>query len=200
MAISGVVLLLPFYLELVLGQTLLGVGLLMAVVPLSMTFLQPVSGMLSDRLGTRRVSMVGLLFILAGYLLMAGIAVDTSPLGFVLRMMPVGIGMATFNSPNNSAIMGSVPRARLGVASGTLSMVRTLGQVTGVAVLGAFFSSRLTAYSGGSVNLRVAQPEWIVAALHDQFLLVAALIAAGIVVAALTWRWEVRHAKHYGNV
>ncbi len=106
-------------------------------------------------------------------------------------MLPVSIGMSIFNSPNNSAIMGAVPRARLGIASGILSMVRTLGQVTGIAALVAFFTSRVSHYSGGAA-LNAASPESIVLALHDQFFLVAALILAGIVVSALTWRWEMR--------
>ena len=88
----------------------------MAVVPLSMAFVQPASGALSDRWGTRRVSLFGLVWIMAGYLLMSTIQVDTMPLGFVLRMLPVAIGMAIFNSPNNSAIMGAAPRAAATVA------------------------------------------------------------------------------------
>ena len=194
-AISGIVLLLPFYLELVLGLPLRSVGLLMAVVPLAMAFIQPLSGTLSDRFGTRRVSVLGLVFILFGYLSMAGLRVDGTEWEFALRMLPVAIGMATFNSPNNSAIMGSVPRERLGVASGTLSMVRTLGQVTGIAVLGALFTSRLNYYAGEPVNLRAADPTAIVAAMHDQFLVVALLIFVGLVTALLTWRWERTHAQ-----
>ena len=69
-AISGVVLLLPFYLSLVLELSLLQVGLYMAIVPLVMAVLQPMSGVLSDRLGMRSISTLGLFFILAGYLLM----------------------------------------------------------------------------------------------------------------------------------
>jgi EmrB/QacA subfamily drug resistance transporter len=194
-AISGVVLLLPFYLQLVLNEPLQTVGLLMAVVPLSMAFVQPASGILSDRLGTRQVCIVGLVFILAGYLLMTALRVDGTPLGFVLRMLPVAIGMAIFNSPNNSAIMGSAPKNRLGVASAVLSTVRTLGQVTGIAVLGAFFYSRLAVHSGGAVGLDAASPEAIVAALHDQFWLVSVLITVGIAVSLWTWRWEVQHGR-----
>lgn len=192
-AISGVVLLLPFYLELVLHQPLQAVGLLMAVVPLSMAFVQPASGMLSDRLGTRKVTMVGLCIIFAGYLLMTTLRADGTPLGFVLRMLPVAIGMAIFNSPNNSAIMGSAPKDRLGVASAVLSTVRTLGQVIGISVLGAFFYSRLAAQTGGAIGLDVAPPQAIVAALHDQFWLVSVLIAIAIAMSLWAWRWEAQH-------
>jgi EmrB/QacA subfamily drug resistance transporter len=192
-AISGVVLLLPFYLTFVLALPLLQVGLYMAVVPAVMMVLQPLSGVLSDRWGTRPVSIAGLFFILAGYLLMTTLPVDGSPLGFVLRFLPIPIGMSLFNSPNNSAIMGAAPKNRLGVASAVLSMVRTLGQVIGISVLGAFFYQRLAVHAGGPVTLEAAAPQVITAALHDQFLLVAALIAVGLVTALLTWRWERAH-------
>ncbi|MBW7883667.1 MAG: MFS transporter [Caldilineaceae bacterium] len=194
-AISGIVLLLPFYLELVLGLALRDVGLMMAVVPAIMVLLQPASGAISDKLGTRPVSMLGLGLILLGYLAMTTLRADGTPLGFVLRMLPVASGMAIFNSPNNSAIMGAVPRARLGVASGILSMVRTLGQVTGIAALGAFFASRVVAHSGGPVDLRAAAPAALVGALHDQFFFVAGLILVGTIVAALTWRWEIKSGR-----
>lgn len=194
-AIAGIVLLLPIYLNLVLGLPMDRVGILMAVVPMIMILLQPLSGTLSDRMGTRPVSLIGLIFIFFGYLLMTTLHADSSQLSYVLRMLPVAIGMATFNSPNNSAIMGAVPRSRLGIASGILSMVRTLGQVTGIAALGAFFTSRVAQY-GGTIELTAAPPEAIVRALHDQFLLVAALIGVGIVVSLLTWRWEIRTGRY----
>lgn len=192
-AIAGVVLLLPFYLEYVLGLPLEQVGLLMAIVPLIMIVVQPLSGWLSDHLGTRLVSAAGLACILSGYLLMSTLAVNSTQWGFVLRMLPVSIGMSLFNSPNTSAIMGAAPKSRLGVASGVLSMVRTLGQVTGISVLGAFFYSRVALYTHGGKALEQASPQAITAALHDQFLLVSALIAVGLATALLTWRWEARH-------
>jgi MFS family permease len=192
-AISGVVLLLPFYLSLVLDQPLLQVGLYMAIVPLIMAVLQPLSGVFSDRLGTRPVSTVGLFFILVGYLLMTTLPESGSPLGYVWRFLPVAVGMSLFNSPNNSAIMGAAPKNRLGVASAVLSTVRTLGQVLGVAVLGAFFYHRLAVHNGGPIALEAASPAVITLALHDQFWLVSALIALGLVTALLIWRWESRH-------
>ncbi|MBK8797060.1 MAG: hypothetical protein IPM07_12225 [Anaerolineales bacterium] len=121
---------------------------------------------------------------------MTTLQLDSSQVGFVLRMLPVSIGMSIFNSPNKSAIMGAVRRRRRGVDSGILRVVRTLGQVTGMAARGAFFASRVVHY--GSVELDSATPQAILLALHDQFFLVAALILAGIVVSALTWRWEMR--------
>jgi hypothetical protein len=49
--------------------------------------------------------------------------------------------MGVFQSPNNSAIMGTVTRQRLGVASGLLSLTRTVGQTIGIALIGAVWAS-----------------------------------------------------------
>ncbi|MFQ5857584.1 MAG: MFS transporter [Anaerolineae bacterium] len=193
-AIAGVVFLLPFYLELVLELPTVRIGLLMAIVPGVLAALGPVSGSLSDRLGTRPVGLVGLAFIIVGYVSASTLTAETTPIGFVLRMLPVGIGMGVFQSPNNSAIMGSVPRPRLGVASGTLSMTRTLGQTAGVGVLGALFASRIDDYAGANVDITAAPATALVSALQDQFRTVAALIVLGLVVAVFAWHRERRPA------
>ena len=135
-AIAAVVFLLPFYLELVLHLPVNRVGILMAIVPIVLSLLGPLSGSLSDRFGTRPVSVVGLVLLMIGYLTASTMNEATTPLGYVLRMLPIGLGMGVFQSPNNSAIMGAAPRNRLGVASGMLSITRTLGQTAGIALLG----------------------------------------------------------------
>lgn len=187
-AIAGITLLLPFYLELVLKLAQRDVGLLMAVAPLVLGVLGPLSGSLSDRVGSRPVSVTGLLLLLAGYLALTRLSVQSRPLDFVLLLLPVAMGMGTFQSPNNTAIMNAAPRQRLGVASGMLSMTRTLGQISGVAVLGAFFAARLHVHSGAAVDVTAAAPAHLVAAMTDQFLLAAALI--GVALAIALWRWR----------
>jgi MFS family permease len=57
--------------------------------------------------------------------------------------MVIGIGIGTFQTPNNSAIMGSVPANRRGVASSMLATMRNLGMVLGIAISGTLFNSRL---------------------------------------------------------
>jgi EmrB/QacA subfamily drug resistance transporter len=189
-AISSVVFLLPFYLELVLGLPVRQVGLLIAIVPIVLGIVGPLAGSLSDRFGTRRVSLVGLVFLLIGYLAGSRFGTETTQLAYVLGMLPIGLGMATFQSPNNSAIMGAAPRNRLGIASGMLSMTRTLGQTVGIALLGALFATRLSYYAGYPADISDAAPSVLVLALRDQFLVVAILIALGLTLSLLAWRHE----------
>lgn len=194
-AIAAVTFLMPFYLELVMKQPVARVGLLIAVVPLVLAVLGPLSGSLSDRFGTRPVSVVGLVLLVCGYLLCSTFSATIAiPLGFVLRMLPIGLGMGVFQSPNNSAIMGAAPRGRLGIASSILSLTRTLGQTTGIAVMGAFFATRLNTYAGQPVDIVDAPADVVVSALHDQFLFVAALIGFGLVLALVAWQRERRLA------
>jgi EmrB/QacA subfamily drug resistance transporter len=183
-AIAGTVILMPFYLENVLGYSTGQVGLLLAAVPLVLAVVAPLSGTLSDRFGTRPITAIGLLILLFGYYAMSTLDQETTSLGYILRLLPVGIGMGVFQSPNNSAVMGNVPRERLGIASGLLSVTRTLGQTTGIALLGALWSSRVIFHAGSTVEggATFAGAGFQIAALRDTFLAVVVLLAIGFLL------------------
>jgi EmrB/QacA subfamily drug resistance transporter len=186
-AISGVIFLMPFYLEGVLGYSPRDVGLLMAVVPILLVVVAPLAGTLSDRIGPRPVTVAGLAFILIGYLLVGTLDEDTSAAGYLLRFVFVGLGMGTFQSPNNSAIMGSVPRERSGVAGGLLSFTRSLGQTAGIAVLGTLWAARVAARTDGPVaaDATRAPAAAQIAGLHDMMLVVQLTIA--LALALVVW-------------
>ncbi|MEZ4517990.1 MAG: MFS transporter [Chloroflexota bacterium] len=143
--------LIPFYLENVLGYGAQQVGLLLAVMPVALGITAPISGTLSDRFGARPITVAGLAVTAVGYLTLATLKTDTTAVGFMLRYLPVGIGVGLFQSPNNSAIMGSVPSDRLGIASSLLATTRSLGQTVGIAVLGALWAVLVFRVSGESV-------------------------------------------------
>lgn len=185
MTIAGAVILMPFYLENVLGYGPREVGLLLAVVPIALGVTSPLSGTLSDRLGTRPITVVGLAILFLGYYSLSTLGTDTSPAGYILRFLPIGIGMGVFQSPNNSAIMGTAPRRRLGIVSGMLAITRTLGQTTGIALLGALWAARVFYYAGenlpGGATMASARAQ--VAGLQDAFLIMAAMIAVAFALA-----------------
>lgn len=181
-AIAGTIILLPFYLENVLGYSTRQVGLLLAVVPVMLGVISPVSGMLSDKFGTRLITVVGLVVLLLGYLAVATLTAETTTWGYILRLAPIGLGMGIFQSPNNSAIMGAVARQRLGVASGMLSLTRTLGQTSGIAALGAFWASRVISFTGYILpeGATAAPVPAQVAAMQQTFLAVSGLVAVAL--------------------
>jgi len=181
-ALAGSLFLMPFYLQNVLGYDTRQAGLLLASVPIGLGVASPISGALSDRFGTRRIAVIGLATLLLTYVLLTTLSTDTEAIGFILRFAPLGIGMGIFQSPNNSAVMGTAPRERLGVASGLLAITRTVGQTTGIAVLGAVWAGRVLAYAGGPLpgGATTAPIEAQVAALNQAYLVMAALAAAAL--------------------
>ena len=197
--IAGLLLIAPFFLELVLHLSTQQAGLLMAVSPILSGIVAPFSGTLSDRFGSRRITLAGLLIMAIACWLMSTLNVGMTDLEYVLRVAPIGIGLGMFQSPNNSAILGEVPPERLGIASGLLSLSRTLGQTIGLPVMGAIFSVMTLSHALGiqsaATDITNAPPEAIVAGVQGAFhvatviMLVAAALVAGL------WQMESRRQR-----
>jgi len=137
MATYAVVFLTPFYLRIVLHYDVLNIGLVMAASPAATLFVAPLSGAISDRIGTRPLAFCGMCLSAAGLFLLSRLQVGSDALDVAWRLAIAGMGAGLFQSPNNSAVMGSVPVAHLGVASGILAAMRNVGMVLGIAVAGA---------------------------------------------------------------
>jgi MFS family permease len=190
--ISGVIFILPFFLELVKHYPTQQVGLLLAVSPVLGGIIAPISGSLSDRFGPRIISLIGLVLMLCGCLLISTFDAQLTDLGYILRVAPFGVGLGMFQSPNNSAIMGGVSRERLGIASGLLSLTRTLGQTTGLPLLGALFSSftLTSAHLAQNANVTDAPASSLVYGVQGTFRIAAMILCAAAVLTALVWRME----------
>jgi EmrB/QacA subfamily drug resistance transporter len=192
-AMAGTTILMPFYLQGVLGFDTRQAGLLLAVVPLVAGLTAPISGNLSDRLGVRPITMVGLAVMLGGFLTVSTLGTQTTALGYALRFIPVGLGLGIFQSPNNSAIMGAAPKGRLGIVSGMLALNRALGQTLGMALLGAVWASRAFYHAGQVFTSGATEAPGTaqVAALHDVFLGLVILLAVALGMAI----WAFNHSR-----
>jgi MFS family permease len=131
----------PFYLHQILKEEPFGIGRVMSAIPLAVMLVAPLSGRLSDRLGNRWISAVGLLILAGGVFSLMRLASDSAPLHVIESLIFVGVGTAIFQSPNSSSVMASVPAGRLATAAGMIATMRNLGMAFGVA-----FSSTLFAF------------------------------------------------------
>ena len=147
-AMFSVILLMPFFLEKELGYSPQEVGIVFLAVPLVMSVVSPVSGWLSDRTSSYILSSTGVGIASISILWLGFLDASSGFLDVVLRLSLLGLGMGLFQAPNNSIIMGSLPKEQLGIAAGTLGTMRNMGMVIGVAVSGAVFSNRYVFYGG----------------------------------------------------
>ena len=189
MTLMGVIVLLPFYLVQVREFSLDQAGLITAAVPLAMTLVAPLAGILSDRVGTLHLILLGLVGIALGYFTASTLTLDTPPWGYVARLFPLGVGFSLFSAANTRNIMSAAPKTQLGIASGIFNMMRTMSNVVGIPILGSIMALRILHYHGTRIDLSLAPPEAFVGALQDQFLL-----CAGVVLLALIYAWLGREA------
>ncbi len=192
--LGGSVILLPFYLENILMFSSMKVGLLMGVIPVMLGITSPIAGLLSDRVGSRKITMIGLLALLIGFLAASTLDQHTAVFGYAVRIFAVGAGIGIFMSPNNSAIMGTAPRHQLGIVSGMMAQSRTLGQTIGVALLGAIWAGRTLYHAGAGTKggATLATFEAQVAGLHDAFYTAAALTVVALLLSIRSFIQELR--------
>jgi EmrB/QacA subfamily drug resistance transporter len=141
--VYSVIFLMPFYLIRGLGLTPAQAGLILTAQPVIMAIVAPISGTLSDRVGTRLPAILGMMILSIGLLLLSRLDFDSSRSLIMASLGVVGLGTGMFISPNNSALMGSAPRTRQGIAAGILATARNFGMVLGVGLAGAIFTTIL---------------------------------------------------------
>ncbi len=127
--------------------------------------------------------------MLGGFLALTTASTETSTIQYMMLALPIGVGIGIFQTPNNSAVMGSVPQHRLGVTSGMLTITRITGQIAGIAVLGALWSGRVAARAGVT-DPTDAAPADQVAGLTDTILVVVTLLVIGLALALWSLRRE----------
>ena len=140
--VGAVNLVMPFYLTDALGLDTGEMGLVLTALPLALAVAAPWSGALADRPGTlRALATAGAIFSTCALLVLSLVAESAGPLGIAACLAGIGFAVGTFQSPNNSALMGSVPRERLGTAGGLLASVRITGLLVGNAIGAAVFAA-----------------------------------------------------------
>ncbi len=163
-------------------------GILLAPFAISMMITAPISGWLSDRFGPRKLSSIGLLISAIGLLGMVRISINTSILELCIWMFISGFGSGMFFPPNISAIMGSVPVERRGIAAGVRTMMNNAGSVISIALTMAIISSSIDPkalqglFTGTQVGSEGIAVDHFISGLQTAFLIsfIISLLAAVI--------------------
>ena len=172
----SILFLVPFYLLQGRGLTPSQAGLLLTAQPLIMAIVAPISGTLSDRIGTHLPGVVGMALLALGTYLLSKLGAQSPLENVAIALGIVGLGTGIFISPNNSALMGSAPRHRQGIAAGILATARSTGMVLGIGLAGAIFTTVLSQSQSDTA---------LFTAMHTSFLFASGIAVAGVVTASL---------------
>lgn len=188
--------LLPFYLQDVIKLSPSVSGLYLMTYPLVLFVVAPISGHLSDKIGSELLTLIGLLIFSFAFFMMATLNQFFQPVKLVVIISVMALGNGMFQSPNNSLVMSSVPRESVGIAGSINALVRNLGLVVGVSVSTLIFYGVMSRRLGYTVTTFVAGKEAEFAFAMRVTYICAGLIAS--VAAVLTAFRLIRNRKSTG--
>ena len=189
---GAVLFLLIFFLQGPYGKDPLTAGLLLAPFGAAFMIIGPLSGQLSDRVGSRLLATAGLIVSACGLLGLTTVTQFTPYWLLAIFMALMGGGSGLFVSPNTNAIMSSVEPHTRGSASGILSMLNNTGQMLSIAIVFPLALSSIPQdavqqvfITGGGMGHFASVIPLFLSGLHLAFLVSFILSAIAAVVSAL---------------
>lgn len=170
----------PFYLSLGLRLEAATTGLALSVGPIIAALTGVPAGKNVDRFGAKKMTLIGLVAILAGCSALSFVSLDFGLVGYIGPIIVTTSGYALFQAANNTLVMSTIPQDRRGTVSGMLNLSRNLGLITGASVMGAIFATATAAS-----DLATADPLRIASGARTTFLVGGTLIVMAIIIASV---------------
>ena len=145
MAFFAVVIYLPLFIQVVLGQSATSSGA--AITPLTVTLAigSAVVGQIIYKVGRYQlVCIIGALILTSGVYLLTRLDASSALSTVTLYMVVVGLGLGMVMPVLTLAVQNALPRTRLGVGTSAVTYLRTTGQTLGVALIGTIVNNTLT--------------------------------------------------------
>jgi MFS family permease len=191
--------LLPFYMQSVLGLSPSFMGLVFLGAPVATIVCASVSGVLTDRLGPRPPTSIGIVLTLGAFVVGFLLRVDSSWLLPALAMIFTGLGTGFFNTANQAALVGSVPREYRGFATGMVQTVFGVGSLLGISLAGLLMTTAFRRYTGTvGVAPTPDDPVPFVAAINATCLACAVLVALALAASLTRGRARIEAAPRLG--
>lgn len=177
----------PFYAQNMLELSPFYAGFLLMLFPICMVVISPISGALSDKIGSEALTFAGLIVMVIAQFGLARLHDGSSVVLVGVWIAMLGIGSGLFQPPNNSLIMSKVPRTQLGSAGSVNSLVRNVGMVVGITLATTILFHEMSSKAGHRVtDLIPGQPAIFLSGMHLVFMTSSAIC---LVCAMLTgWR------------
>ncbi|MDP4086833.1 MAG: MFS transporter [Bacillota bacterium] len=182
----------PFYTQNILLLTPLGAGFLLMLFPITMAIVAPLSGALSDKIGSELLTFLGLMVMVIAQIGLATLHGGSSLTMVSILVALLGLGSGLFQSPNNSLVMSTVPRSQLGVAGSVNSLVRNIGMVVGISMATTTLFSVMSHIAGHRVTgLIPNRPDIFLSGMHVVFIGSASIC----LLSALLTGWRLLRSK-----
>jgi EmrB/QacA subfamily drug resistance transporter len=175
--LAGFLFMNTLYLQQVHDYSALRTGLALLPATVVMAAAAPVAGQITGRHGPRIPLVTSGLAITAGSLAMLGLRPATSYPQLALGYLLLGAGLGLVNPPITNTAVSGMPPEQAGVASAVISVTRQIGQVLGIAVMGAMLATSFQARLAAGVP----RAEAFSAATHGPWLLA---VGCGLLIAA----------------
>lgn len=123
------------------------------MIPLTVGFLVmgPLSGYLSDRLGSRGLATTGMVIMAAAFMMLTLLPANFSYPVFATLILILGLGMGMFSAPNTTAIMNAVPAEYCGVSSGMIATFRNIASTLSITLIFSLVTVGLAAHLPGTL-------------------------------------------------
>ena len=195
-AIGANNIIMPFYLQDARQFSPGMAGLLMTVIPLITAVMGPISGTMSDHIGSELPTMIGLIFTTIGLGLMTMLGIDTTIAVIILFLAVIAVGSALFQSPNNSLVMGSVSRDELGLVGSLAGLVRNMGMSVGITAGTSLLYSRMSDMAGYRVtNYIPGHPDIFLYGLRSVYIMLAVVVFVGALLTIIRFVYARRQER-----
>jgi len=186
----------PFYLELEKGFATNIVGLILLVPAIFMMICGPIAGLLSDRIGSRPICILGSAVIIAAFLMFALMGINTGLYYIIIALALEGIGIGLIVPANFNLIMGMSIKGSEGVMNSLVTTVRNVGAVMGIASFAVVFLSVITSLgiSTSGVTAHALPPKAFILGFHAIFLF-GMVLGGVLLVLNLAMREDRRGSK-----
>ena len=166
---------------------------MLSPVPLLQVAAGPISGWISDTIGTRWLTTTGMLLSCLAAALLTTLGTPANAGDILLRFVLFGIGLGVFPAPNMSALINSVERRDVSFAASSIALFRNLGQAMGIAAANVVINFTL---SGTKAPVYAPDADVLLAALKNSWWLAAIL---GLTGAAVSLMKESKTHKSAGS-
>lgn len=174
---------LPFFVADIMDVNAKTWGMLLMLTPLAASVSAPLGGWLSDRLPAAYLTTLGITIMTIVSCSFTLLDADTTILMVAARTACMGTGMGLFQASHTTLVMGNIPTSRLATGGAILTMSRSMGAATSVAIMSAVLAARISSYT----LIGTSDDEAFVMAFQDVYKV--STMIGGLAIAASLAYW-----------